>query len=90
VEITQAAVYFCKVTLQDVLSGLAGLGIEPADGARRAHPGVLGLPMQREESRRIAKLYEFTGKAGLGSIVWAGFVEGRGRELQVSPLCATG
>ena len=38
--------------------------MEPVGGTHRM---ALRLPMQREESRRIAKLYEFTGKAGLGS-----------------------
>jgi hypothetical protein len=53
-----------SISVQNVLSGLARLGMEPADGV---HLVVLRLPMQREESRRIAKLYEFTGKVGLGS-----------------------
>jgi hypothetical protein len=37
--------------------------------------------MQREKSRRIAKLYEFTGKAGPGSMAGWGIVRmGRGRK----------
>ena len=58
----------CKAPLQDVVWGAARLGMELVG---EVHLVALRLPMQREESRRIAKLYEFTGKPGLGSIVWA-------------------
>ena len=52
--------------------GAARLGMEPVGDVHRM---VLRLPMQREESRRIAKLYEFTGKAGLGSNILQGDLE---------------
>jgi hypothetical protein len=52
--------------------GAARLGMEPVGATHRM---ALRLPMQREESRRIAKLYEFTGKAGLGSNILRGDLE---------------
>jgi hypothetical protein len=77
-----------SISVQNVLSGLARLGMEPADSV---HLGVLCLPMQREESRRIAKLYEFTGKAVSGSTIWRADLKmgGDAEKLQVSPLRQT-
>ena len=66
--------------------GAARLGMEPVGATHRM---ALRLPMQREESRRIAKLYEFTGKVGLGSIVGRYLLRVGGRKLQVSPLRQT-
>ena len=65
-----------SISVQNVLSGGAyPAGLEPVDGV---HLVALRLPMQREESRCIAKLYEFTGKAGSGSNIWAVNIGERG------------
>ena len=72
----------CKMSCR----GAARLGMEPVGATHRM---ALRLPMQREESRRIAKLYEFTGKVGLGSIVGRYLLRVGGRKLQVSPLRQT-
>jgi hypothetical protein len=54
-----ASLFLCKMSCQ----GLPGW-----ERKRRVlHLVALRLSMQREKSRRIAKLYEFTGKVGLGS-----------------------
>ena len=65
---TLRLLFLCKMSCQE---GRARLGMEPVDGV---HLVALRLPMQREESRCIAKLYEFTGKVGSGSNIWAVFV----------------